>query len=304
MHAVGVKQEIQITLLIGHVLALYSNMFIYLLLWCHSIDVSWSNSFNASGQGLTSIPSILIPIDVKTIQLDYNFIETTEAEDFQNFYQLRTFILRYGVLSVFPNFTFVSQTLELVRLSNNNISIIPPELLNILASLNTLDLTHNKLKSIPDVNGPGKSLQKLYISHNSFTEFPSLKFLGKILNRLRFQDNDITRFKATYLPIQIHHINKTVVINLNSNKNLVSIPPILSKYRNQIRVKLFKTGIECGAQLLWLLSADVIFEGECTDVNTGEMLVLQEQLLLNYSGDISIFFYLSLYDMFDPGTGF
>lgn len=82
-------------------------------------------------------------------------------------------------LEEFPNCTYVANILEILDLSKNLLTTVPPDLLNMLINLQELKLAYNKLSTLPDVAGPGNTLKLIRINNNYFEEFPSLKKLGR-----------------------------------------------------------------------------------------------------------------------------
>lgn len=78
----------------------------------------------------------------------------------------------------------MANVLELLDLSDNMLTTVPADLLDMLINLKVLNLPHNSLTSLPDVAGPGNTLKEIKLNHNSFVEFPSLKKLGQSVSIL------------------------------------------------------------------------------------------------------------------------
>ncbi len=111
---------------------------------------------------------------------------------------LRELDLRENLLSEFPNLSNCS-SIERLFLENNKISYIAADRLNALTKLEWLVLASNDLHLIPDVPGPGGSMNSLALAYNNFTSIPVLEFLGGALLHLYMHHNAINSLHQSHL---------------------------------------------------------------------------------------------------------
>jgi len=99
-----------------------------------------------------------------------------------------------------------------VGLNNNDLSFFPPNVLRVFTNTRTLDLSYNRISSIPDSLVPGSNqLYYFYISHNAFTQLPSVvSKMGELLNIVA-NGNPINSIDGSTLS----HLNKLNQVTLN-----------------------------------------------------------------------------------------
>lgn len=110
----------------------------------------------------------------------------------------------------------LSKTITLLDVSNNNISVIPPELFK-CEKLQSLDISHNDIREIPPTIIHAKLLQTLVISGNPLSELPHLPYL--IATLIAFN------CEFSVFPESIIELRELKMLNLSFN-NLTFIPPL------------------------------------------------------------------------------
>ena len=212
---------------------------------------------------------------------------------------LSTLGLNHNLLNLFPNLSYVRNTLVEFHISYNNISQIPEQSLDVLHQLVKLNLRGNVLHTIPDVSGPSKTLKTLILDENYFKEFPSLKRLGNSLEELYLKRNMINFIEKdafqglnsiSYLDLSLNslqsfpdfHDTKATIETLNVAVNNIGIilPEALAKFVSLTEIDLSKNSIEkiavidgnasvvldrnpiiCNVDLSWIVRRQV--EGNC-----------------------------------------
>ena len=145
------------------------------------------SEYNREGEELMEVPHNISENEV-IINLNDNKISHT-AGRFSHLLILETLTMKENLLTEFPYLCQVSATLQDVILDDNKIRDIYPAYLDCLVSLRYLSLQGNLLTTIPDVTGPGNSLQILYLQRNLFPEVPVLTNMGKMLAIFRIDSN-------------------------------------------------------------------------------------------------------------------
>ena len=172
---------------------------IVLVLLC-SLRGSTPSTFDFSNMG-TSVFPFSVQIGVTNFTLDHNLIEAvTYINPYPN---LAIFSMYDNLVVDFPNFSNITGSLTDVNMGKNRISYVPAGLLDILNNLIILDLSDNRLTSIPDVLGPQNTLEHLDLSQNNMTDFPSLDKLSKSLKHLNVSGNEllsVNRFQIEAIP--------------------------------------------------------------------------------------------------------
>ena len=91
-----------------------------------------------------------------------------------------------------------------IRLSiSSDLKIFPPEILDLADTLEILDLSNNKLSMLPDDLGRLKKLRILFLSENEFKEIPEVLAQCPELTMIGFKSNQISHFPENSLPLKI-----------------------------------------------------------------------------------------------------
>lgn len=115
---------------------------------------------------------------------------------------------------------------ESLNVSFNELTTLPPETPFRLPHLRILDLSYNRLKSLPDSIGFLFHLEELLIPFNQLDSIPDSIVYLKVLQKLDLSHNSITR-----LPDNLGKITTLVKLNVSHNK-LTSLPKSLGKLPN------------------------------------------------------------------------
>jgi Leucine-rich repeat (LRR) protein len=90
------------------------------------------------------------------------------------------------------------------RLSlSEQLSSFPLEILSLADSLEILDLSNNQLSTLPDELKQLVKLKILFVSNNNFESLPEVLGLCKNLEMLGFKSNQINEVKPASLPLKL-----------------------------------------------------------------------------------------------------
>ncbi|XP_059806017.1 fibromodulin a [Hypanus sabinus] len=146
-------------------------------------DLKSLSILDLSNNHLKKVPQVL-PDTVHQLYLDFNHISTIPSEYFKQFLKL-----------------------QYARISNNELTDqgIPLNAFNV-SSLIELDLSHNKLKTVPSVS---ENLENLYLHANRINEIKMDSFCGTMgimnFSRIRVLRLDGNSIRQERLPEEIHH---------------------------------------------------------------------------------------------------
>lgn len=112
--------------------------------------------------------------------------------------------------------------LEILCLGNNDISIVPDNIVN-LTHLRELSLLYNKLTHLPDRIGYLPSLQKLFLNNNRLAVLPATFGALNLLERVDLECNELT-----VLPENLASLVSCRSLNLNNNK-LLRLPKCIGR---------------------------------------------------------------------------
>jgi Leucine-rich repeat (LRR) protein len=122
-----------------------------------------------------------------------------------------------------PEVLNLSETLRNLDLSKNRLSSLPADISK-FKLLKQLKLETNKLESLPEAIRNVKKLEYLSVSHNSLTSLPlSLKNLSN-LKQVYLNFNKLKEF-----PLQLLGLTNLEVVELSHNK-ITEIPPGMSEF--------------------------------------------------------------------------
>ena len=213
---------------------------------------------NYTNQGLDKVP-MGIPTSTTNLLLSKNNIAEVAAEDFSGFYQLKTLYLDFNKLQVFPNFSYISSSLEILFLNNNEIEVISESHLDNLVKLKKVLLSYNHLTNIPDVLGPSLTLANLDLTGNRLKDTPCLTKLGRNLVNVNFNENQIENIQATCFRALGPGTIKEITFRDN---NIATIPERYDLVSGN-RINLKNNPIICDSCIAWTLEGDVQINGKC-----------------------------------------
>ena len=150
-----------------------------------------------------------------------------------------TFALNFsarGLKQVPRTIESFTRTLNILDLSDNKFTEIPPEILA-LNSLKTLKMDHNRIKALPAEISALSCLETLSISHNFLTEVThSIEKLRKTLIFLNISHNHIEQ-----IPPELTRLSSLKVLYINNN-NFTALPITLDSLQSlkELSLEWFK----------------------------------------------------------------
>ena len=111
-----------------------------------------------------------------------------------------------------------------------------------LSTLTILDLSENKLKTLPESLDGLKSLRCLNLSNNDFDCFPCSLLRGECAERIHILE--INSNKISYLPSNIVRLKNLHTLKLKDN-HLVSIPHSFGNMKSLQRLELNNNLLQC-----------------------------------------------------------
>ena len=139
-----------------------------------------------------------------------------------------------------------------------------------LRHLNTLDLSGNKLSSLPDSLETLENLRCLNLSHNQIQLFPECITRGACAERLRVVD--LSSNQITYIPKRIQTMRNLNSLKLNRN-SLASIPHSFGSIKELRRLELSNNQLMC---LPWSFTQ---LEFDFLDVSGNQFEAMKEGLV-------------------------
>ncbi|KAL1416128.1 hypothetical protein MTO96_006399 [Rhipicephalus appendiculatus] len=115
---------------------------------------------------------------------------------------------------------------ETLNVSFNELATLPPEIPFRLPHLRVLDLSYNRLKSLPDSVGFLFHLEELLVPFNQLESIPDSIIYLKVLQKLDLSHNCIKQ-----LPDNLGKVTTLAKLNVSHNK-LASLPKSLGKLPN------------------------------------------------------------------------
>ena len=213
---------------------------------------------NYTNQGLDKIP-VGIPTHTSILLLTKNNITDVAAEQFSGLNHLKELYFDFNKLQVFPNFSYISSSLESLFLSNNEITAIPESNLDNLVQLKQLILSYNHLTSIPNVVGPSRTLTKLNLLGNNLKDVPCLTDLGRNLKDVSFNENQIESIDASCF----HALGPGTIKEMTFRGNNIITIPKRFDLSPGVKIIVMKNPIMCDACIGWMLEEDLQISGKC-----------------------------------------
>lgn len=112
-----------------------------------------------------------------------------------------------------------------LQLANTGLSEFPKEIFQLTGVLRTLDLSNNKIGSLPNTIGQFTNLKNLTVSQGKLNSLPEEIGLLKKLETINLSVNDLTS-----LPSSFSDLVNLRTINLSKNK-FTDFPPVFSNMR-------------------------------------------------------------------------
>jgi internalin A len=247
-----------------------------------------AKTFDLSNSGITYFPHSVSWV-VSYMKLDHNLIR--HVDYIKPYPYLAIFNLHDNLLTQFPNFTNITDTLTEIYLGKNWIRYIPLQLMDILTNLTILEMSNNQLTIIPDVPGPAHTLYRLDLASNDFSDFPGLSRLGRRLEDMNLANNSITEVRLGHL----EQLPSLKSLDLSLNK-LSSFPNLCLYAGNSVDVSLSSNPLICDRKMAYVKLA----ENQGILNRTDELTCVQPPHLQNTAWtDIAV---SDLYDHFSGET--
>ncbi|KAK2141133.1 hypothetical protein LSH36_1156g00050 [Paralvinella palmiformis] len=207
-----------------------------------------AKTFDLSNSGITYFPNSVSWV-VSYMKLDHNLIR--HVDYIKPYPYLAIFNLHDNLLTQFPNFTNITDTLTEIYLGKNWIRYIPSQLMDILTNLTILEMSNNQLTIIPDVPGPAHTLYRLDLASNDFSDFPALSRLGRRLEDMNLANNSITEVRLGHL----EQLPSLKSLDLSLNK-LSSFPNLCLYAGNSVDVSLSSNPLICDRKMAYVKLAE------------------------------------------------
>uniref|UniRef100_A0A8C5E6M0 Leucine-rich repeat-containing G-protein coupled receptor 4 n=1 Tax=Gouania willdenowi TaxID=441366 RepID=A0A8C5E6M0_GOUWI len=206
-----------LTLALNRILYIPDNAFANLSIMC-LFDLGPNRGFHSND--IASIPEGAFhnnPL-LRTIHLYDNPLSFVGVSAFQNLSDLHSLMLRgASMMQDFPILTWTNN-LESLTLSGTKISSVPSDLCEDLKLLRTLDLSYNKIKQLPSLQGCIR-LQEISFQHNHIQQIDRDTFQGLSSLRLDLSRNEIRVIhRDAFLTL-------TALTNLDLSMNSLNVTP-------------------------------------------------------------------------------
>ena len=171
-----------------------------------------------------SLPATATEIDIQNARL-------TNLTGLENWPTKEKVVLSDNLLTNFPSGLFVgASSLDNVSVTNNNISVIPPEIANATA-LRSLTLTGNSIAVLPTEIASLTNLVTLIANTNQLTALPPE--IGSLTSMRTFQANQ-NNITDAGLPAQLWALPVLQTLSLTGNQ-LTTIPDAISGLAGTLR---------------------------------------------------------------------
>ena len=169
-----------------------------------------------------------------TLNLGWNSLHAGLPDELSKLSSLKELLLDdCSIEGPFPKCVLELENLETLRMSNNKITTLPPEIC-LLSKLEVLAMDRNQLTSVPDELQDLTNLKTLLLRHNQIEELPEGIPGATMLNLALFH---MSSNKLTKLPDSIVDCNSLTHVYANSNQ-LEAIPFGMERLTNLQRLNL------------------------------------------------------------------
>lgn len=204
------------------------------------VPQEWCNLKKLKVLSVTLAPNATIPKGIFDLH-NLNVLKLTNlaySETINDVYKLTELTnlkLTNCDLNIFPDI-FNCLKLEKIKFNNNNISIVPDKIGN-LVNLKSLNISSNAISSIPTSIGSLTNLQRLDLSNNTLCDLPA-----SMSNLINLEMLNLNNNKLTSLSINFDMLINLVELYLYNNQ-LTSLPDsenILKLGRSSLRGNPYK----------------------------------------------------------------
>ena len=136
--------------------------------------------------------------------------------------------------------------ISLVNLSSNHIERIEKQFIYVYSQISSLDISHNKLASLPKEMKKMTRLITLDLSHNHMISLPSSITYIPSLAHL-----DISHNKLTYLSTSVKHMRSLTHLDISHN-HLTTLPNFVEEMVLLKEIRIVYNKFQCSCELLWL----------------------------------------------------
>ena len=169
--------------------------------------------------------------------------------------QLLVLNLANNKLTFAPHLCSVKCSLETLDLSSNKISTLRGNYFKCFKKLKKIFLVYNNIIQLPDLHWVQHSLYQIRVGSNYLTSLSAFQTVGtfKHLHHIELAENTFVRFDVTLL----RHMPKLSLLELYMNE-ITCVDDFRSFYDGKI--SLNGNPLHCGAALSWLGEEDMKFE--------------------------------------------
>lgn len=200
-------------------------------------------NLNLSHNNLISLHGELVCLNqLKFLNCRYNKINGSDVPvELFNIETLTVLDLSHNNLTVIPKGLENCKSLTVLNLGHNNLKNLSEQLFTQLIKLVHLDISDNQLKTIPPQIGRLSNLKTLILNNNPLEEH-KMRQLERLKSLTSLQLANTQR-NANNTPPNLSELSNLVELNLSSNK-LVRIPDDLSYLQNLRRLNLSENLLE------------------------------------------------------------
>lgn len=221
-------------------------------------------SLDLSNNEIAEFPDLSYIADTLTVlDLSYNPIGSINPQMLSRLSNLERLYLENCRLTSVPDFSLmpIPNAMKELHLSRNQISKFQPRVLKTLSALTELFLAHNQLESVPQSTLTGlTSLDSLDLSHNRLNHLPDIRSIQHSLTFLDLSHNDLSRLTETDVPALVTLMDKLDYLVIK-DAHLRILGDLRSAVRQGADLHLDISGnndLVCDCRLSWIKQSSIV----------------------------------------------